>query len=51
MSQINLAKDVPHKRRFAVRKDIEISKQQIMKGRIKDARTALQEMRARYGLL
>lgn len=37
-------------RRFSVYKDIEISEQQLEGGQIKDARTALAGMRAKYGL-
>ncbi|MCM1047293.1 MAG: type II toxin-antitoxin system Phd/YefM family antitoxin [Clostridiales bacterium] len=37
-------------RRISVYKDIELSEQQIESGQIKDARTALAEMRTKYGL-
>lgn len=37
-------------RRFAMYQDIEISAKQLENGQIKDARTALAEMRAKYGL-
>ncbi|MCM1187443.1 MAG: type II toxin-antitoxin system Phd/YefM family antitoxin [Lachnoclostridium sp.] len=36
--------------RFSVYKDIELSEQQIENKQVKDARTALTEMRAKYGL-
>lgn len=37
-------------RRFAMYQDIEISAKQLENGQTKDARTALAEMRAKYGL-
>ena len=37
-------------RRFSVYKDIELSEQQIESRQVKDARTALTEMRTKYGL-
>lgn len=37
-------------RRFAMYQDIEISAKQLENGQIKDARTALAETRAKYGL-
>ena len=37
-------------RRFAMYQDIEISARQLENGQTKDARTALAEMRAKYGL-
>lgn len=37
-------------RRLALYQDIDISEQQIAAGQVKDARVALQETRARYGL-
>lgn len=37
-------------RRLAVYRDVEVSEQQIENGHIKDARTALTEMRKKYGL-
>lgn len=37
-------------RRIAMYRDIEISEKQIETGQVKDARTALRETRAKYGL-
>lgn len=37
-------------RRFAVYRDVEVSEQQIETGNIRDARTALAEMRKKYDL-
>ncbi len=37
-------------RRHTIYRDIELSEQQIENGQIKDARTALTEMRKKYGL-
>lgn len=37
-------------RQLAIYRDIEISEKQIENGRTKDARSALKEMRAKYGL-
>lgn len=37
-------------RRLSMYRDIEISEKQIENGQIKDARTALKETRAKYGL-
>ena len=37
-------------RRITMYRDIEISEMQIKAGQVKDARTALKETRARYGL-
>ncbi|MCM1388182.1 MAG: type II toxin-antitoxin system Phd/YefM family antitoxin [Bacillus sp. (in: Bacteria)] len=37
-------------RRLSVYRDIELSEQQIESGQVKDARTALTEMRSKYGL-
>ena len=37
-------------KQFAMYRDIEISEKQIEAGQIKDARTALREKRAKYGL-
>ena len=37
-------------RQLAIYRDIEISEKQIEKGKTKDARSALKEMRAKYGL-
>lgn len=37
-------------RRLTLYQDIDISEQQIAAGQVKDARVALQETRARYGL-
>lgn len=36
--------------RLSVYRDIDLSEQQIEDGQVKDARTALREMRAKYGL-
>ena len=40
----------PTMKRLAMYRDIEISEKQIEAGRVKDARTALKEVRAKYGL-
>jgi hypothetical protein len=37
-------------RQLAIYRDIEISEKQIENGQTKDARSALKEMRAKYGL-
>lgn len=37
-------------RKFSMYRDIEISEKQIEAGQVKDARTALKGMRAKYGL-
>ena len=37
-------------RQIAMYRDIEISEKQIEEGQVKDARTALREMRAKYGI-
>lgn len=37
-------------RRFAAYGDIELSEQQIQAGQVRDARTALAEMREKYGI-
>ena len=37
-------------RRFSVYKDVEVSERQLESGQIRDARTALAGMRAKYGL-
>ena len=37
-------------RQIAMHRDIEISEKQIEAGQVKDARTALREKRAKYGL-
>ena len=37
-------------RQIAMYRDIEISEKQIEAGQVKDARTALREMRAKYGI-
>lgn len=37
-------------RRFAMYRDIELSEQQIKNNQIKDAKTALYEMREKYGI-
>ena len=37
-------------KRLAMYRDIEMSEKQIEAGRVKDARTALKEVRAKYGL-
>ena len=37
-------------RQLAINRDIEISEKQIENGQTKDARSALKEMRAKYGL-
>ena len=37
-------------KRLAMYRDIEISEKQIEAGQVKDARTALKEVRAKYGL-
>ena len=37
-------------KQIALYRDIEISERQIDEGHVKDARTALREMRAKYGL-
>ncbi len=37
-------------RRFSVYRDIDLSEQQIERGQVKDAKTALAEMRIKYGL-
>lgn len=37
-------------KRLAMYRDIEISEKQIEEGHVKDARTTLKEMRAKYGL-
>ncbi len=37
-------------RRLSIYQDIEISEKQIQNGQVKDAKTALAEMRAKYGL-
>lgn len=41
---------VPSMRQSAIYKDIELSEKQIDTGQIKDARTALNELRAKYCL-
>ena len=37
-------------RQLAIYRDIEISEKQIEAGQVKDARTALREMKAKYGI-
>ena len=37
-------------RKIAMYRDIEISEKQIKAGQVKDARTALREMKAKYGI-
>lgn len=37
-------------RQIAMYRDIEISEKQIKAGQVKDARTALREMKAKYGI-
>ncbi len=37
-------------RRLSMYRDIEISEKQIENGQVKDARTALEEMKAKYGV-
>lgn len=37
-------------RRLSVYRDVELSEQQIESGQVRDARTALREMRTKYGL-
>lgn len=37
-------------RRLSVYRDVELSEQQIEGGQVRDARTALREMRTKYGL-
>ena len=38
------------RRQIAMYRDIEISEKQIKAGQVKDARTALREMKAKYGI-
>ena len=37
-------------RRFSVYRDVELSEQQLENGQVRDARTALADMRTKYGL-